>query len=428
MSINDNWLTVLCRDCDHLSAKCEESPHRCPHCGSPRLIAHAELATLTLAHLDCDAFYAAVEKRDNPTIAHKPLIVGGGRRGVVTSACYIARLSGVKSAMPMFKALEACPDAVVIHPDMTKYTTTGRAIRTILEAATPLVEPLSIDEAFLDLAGTERLHGACPAVVCARLVRRIEAETGISVSIGLSHNKLLAKMASDIDKPRGFAVIGQAETLDFLEKRPVSDLWGVGKSLARKLQADGVRTIGDLRHRDPARLAARYGSIGHRLAAFAYGRDDRRVSPRRPAKSISAEQTFERDIADIDSLLSRLWSLCEKVSGRLLKADLSGQTVVVKLKTGSFRTLTRNRRLRSPTKLAGRLFDTASQMVREMTDGTGFRLIGVGLADLGPGEAADPPDLADPGLAKRKSVESAMFAIREKLGPGAIGTGRSLPK
>ncbi len=391
-------------------------------------MAHRELKTLTIAHLDCDAFYAAVEKRDDPTIAQRPVIVGGGRRGVVTSACYIARMSEVRSAMPMFKALEACPDAIVVRPDMAKYKSTGRAIRSILEAATPLVEPLSIDEAFLDLSGTERLHGACPAVVSARLVRRIEAETGISVSVGLSHNKLLAKMASDLDKPRGFAIIGRAETLDFLGPRRVSDLWGVGQALARKLASDNIRTIADLRLRDPARLVARYGSVGTRLAAFSMGRDDRAVSPGRAAKSISAEQTFDRDINDIDALLDRLWPLSEKVARRLVTLDLCGRTVVLKLKTGSFRTVTRNRRLHSPTQLAGRLFDTASAMAREAAAGSGFRLIGVGVSELAPGCDADPADLADPGLAKRKSVESAMTAIRGKLGDRAIVTGRSLPK
>jgi DNA polymerase IV len=211
-------MSVLCRDC---VARFAERPARCPSCGSPRLLAHAELDSLAIAHLDCDAFYASVEKRDNPALRDQPVIVGGGRRGVVSAACYIARLYGVRSAMPMFKALAACPHATVIHPDMAKYARVGREVRDMMRSLTPLVEPLSIDEAFLDLAGTEHLHHGSPARSLARLALEVERRIGVTVSIGLSYNKFLAKIASDLDKPRGFAVIGRGEAVEFLGGKPV---------------------------------------------------------------------------------------------------------------------------------------------------------------------------------------------------------------
>lgn len=202
-------------------------------CGSPRLVRHAELYKLSLAHVDCDAFYASVEKRDNPELRDKPLIIGGGKRGVVSTACYIARIHGVRSAMPMFKALEACPEAVVVKPNMEKYAKVGREVRQLMLDLTPLVEPISIDEAFMDLGGTERLHRAPAAIVLARFAKRVEEEIGITISVGLSYCKYLAKVASDFEKPRGFSVIGEAEALDFLRNKPVSMIWG-GKILQRQ--------------------------------------------------------------------------------------------------------------------------------------------------------------------------------------------------
>ncbi|HCL48589.1 MAG TPA: DNA polymerase IV, partial [Rhodobiaceae bacterium] len=196
---------ALCRDCLN-SSTLEPHETRCPSCHSPRLIKHDELLQLGVAHLDCDAFYAAVEKRDNPELNDKPVIIGGGRRGVVSTCCYIARIHGVHSAMPMFQATKACPDAVIVKPDMEKYGRVGREVRDLMRELTPLVEPLSIDEAFMDLRGTERLHGGAPAESLMRLVNRIENEIGITVSIGLSHNKFLAKLASDLNKPRGFSI------------------------------------------------------------------------------------------------------------------------------------------------------------------------------------------------------------------------------
>lgn len=382
---------------------------------------------LTIAHLDCDAFYATVEKRDRPELAAAPVIVGGGRRGVVSAACYVARLYGVHSAMPMFKALAACPDAVVIRPDMGKYVAVAREVRALMRATTPLVEPVSIDEAFLDLSGTKRLHGVSPAATCISLAARIEAQLGITVSVGLSYNKFLAKVASDLDKPRGFAVIGRADAMTFLADRPVNLLWGVGHALHRRLVADGIRTIGDLRGQDQAALLARYGSIGSRLWHLCRGIDTRPVQPARLAKSVSAETTFNQDLDRADDLVARLWPLCERVSARLKAHGLAGGSVTVKLKTERFRLLSRSHKLAAPTQLADTLFRTARPMVEaEATGGTRFRLIGVGCGDLSTEDGADPPDLLDPDLERRKTVERTIDAVRAKLGPDAIGKGRGL--
>ncbi len=413
----------LCRDC---GAAVPADTRRCPACRSGRVLHHPELHGLAIAHLDCDAFYASVEKRDRPELADKPVIVGGGQRGVVSACCYVARMYGVRSAMPMFKALAACPDAVVIRPDMRKYAAVGRQVRALMEAVTPLVEPLSIDEAFLDLSGTETLHGGSPARTLVLLARRIETEIGVTASIGLSHNKFLAKVASDLDKPRGLAVIGRAETLDFLAAKPVGLIWGVGKALRAKLEADGLRAIGQLRETDPALLVARYGSMGHRLAEFARGEDRRTVTPNAPAKSISAETTFARDLRALSDLEAQLWPLCEEVAGRLKKAGLAGAGVTLKLKSADFKLRTRSAKLSSPTQLADRLFRTGRDLLRAEADGTPYRLIGIGCGELVDGGRADPPDLLDPGLARRAQVEKAIDAVRDRLGAAAIAKGRGL--
>ena len=401
---------------------------RCPKCKSPRLVIHPELDSLAIAHIDCDAFYASVEKRDNPDLRDKPVIVGGGRRGVVSAACYVARMSGVHSAMPMFKALKACPDAVVIKPDMAKYSTIGREIRERMTALTPLVEPLSIDEAFLDLSGTEALHHGWPARSLARLVKSIEDDLGLTASIGLSFNKFLAKIASDLDKPRGFAVIGRSEARDFLADQPVSIIWGVGKSLRGALARDGLTKVRHLLPFDKAELIARYGRIGSRLYHFSRAEDDRSIVAGGRAKSISSETTFNSDIVEAEPLLEILWPLCEKVARRLKRGSLAGGSVHLKLKTADFKLISRSRRLSDATQMAEEIYRTALPLLRHEVDGRAYRLIGVGVADLVASDEADLPDLLDPERNKRVKVEMAIDRVRDKLGDGSIMKGRALGK
>ena len=403
----------FCRDCLTLQ---RGERQRCEACGSPRLARHGELYSLRIAHVDCDAFYAAVEKRDRPELRDRPVIIGGGKRGVVSTACYIARIRGVKSAMPMFKALEACPDAVVIKPDMEKYASVGRQIRTMMEALTPQVEPLSIDEAFLDFSGTEKLHGKPAALVLGEFTRRVEREIGITVSVGLSYCKFLAKVASDLAKPRGFSVIGAAEATGFLADKPVSIIWGVGKAFATTLENDGIRTVGQLQTLERGDLMRRYGTMGDRLYHLSRGIDDRRVNPDHDAKSVSAETTFDKDLAAFDDLVPILRSLSEKVSRRLKKSEIAGHTVVLKLKTADFRIRTRNRQLGDPTRLADRIFATGLDLLRKESDGTRYRLIGIGVSDLCDAANADPPDLVDVQARKRALAEGAIDRLREKFG------------
>ena len=411
----------FCRDC--LGAQAAEDARRCAHCGSPRLLRHPELDRLAVAHIDCDAFYAAIEKRDRPELRDRPLIVGGGKRGVVATACYLARIRGVRSAMPLFKALEACPEAVVVKPEMEKYVRVGREVRAMMLALTPLVEPLSIDEAFLDLSGTERLHGTAPALTLARFTREVETRLGITVSAGLSYCKFLAKVASDLDKPRGFAVLGRDEAVTFLAAQPVTLIWGVGASFAQSLQRDGVRTIGQLQRLDEVELMRRYGSMGGRLFRLSRGMDSRPVEPGHARKSVSAETTFDADLASAGDLVPILRALSEKVSARLKKASIAGRTVTLKLKTQDFRSRTRNRQLPAPTRLADRIFRAGLELLEREADGTRFRLLGIGVSDLSDACHADPPDLIDKGAVKRARAEGAVDRLREKFGARAVETG-----
>lgn len=415
--------TVLCRDCFALI----EDAARCPNCGGPRVVGHPELLDLAIAHIDCDAFYASVEKRDNPDLRDKPVIIGGGRRGVVSTACYVARINGVHSAMPMFKALKACPNAIVIKPDMRKYAAVSKEVRALMLSLTPLVEPLSIDEAFLDLNGTERLHRASPAESLARLASRIEDAIGITVSIGLSHNKFLAKVASDLDKPRGFSVIGRAETVAFLARQPVSLIPGVGKTTVRKLAADGFRTIADLQQADDRELTRRYGTSGLRLARLSRGEDVRTVDPSSQRKSISSETTFDEDIADHDRLRRKLWHLSEKVSDRMKSAGISGKLVVLKLKTAEFQILTRNTTLEAPTQLADTIFEAAEALLRRETSGStagrAYRLIGVGVGSLDAKDTATGDFFAG-NARRREDMERAVDAVRARFGSASVQHGR----
>ncbi len=410
-------MSAFCRDCLTDAA---DPATRCRACGSPRLARHAELHKLAIAHIDCDAFYATIEKRDDPSLVDKPLIVGGGKRGVVATCCYIARTFGVRSAMPMFESLRRCPNAIVIKPNMAKYSGVGRQVREAMLKLTPQVEPLSIDEAFLDLTGTERLHGMSPAKALARLAREVERDLGITVSIGLSANKFLAKVASDIDKPRGFAVLAPAEAPAFLAEKPVGFIYGVGAVSAGKLAQDGFRTIADLQRADEHDLMRSYGVEGSRRWRLARGIDDRRVDPERETKSVSAETTFERDIADLRPLEQHLWALSEKVSARMKAYGLVGSTVTLKLKTDDFKIRTRARSLAGATQLAARIFEAARDLLRHEVGTTRFRLIGIGVSHLEETHGLDLADLLDARTAK---AEHAVDALRAKFGRDAVVKG-----
>jgi DNA polymerase-4 len=416
----------FCRDC--LTSAASRSAERCAACGSPRLLRHKERDALSIAHVDCDAFFAAVEKRDNPSLADKPVIIGGGKRGVVATACYVARTYGVHSAMPMFKALKACPHATVIPPNMEKYRVAGREVRQLMLELTPLVEPVSIDEAFLDLSGTERLHHGSPALTLARFAHRVENEIGIGISVGLSYNKFLAKIASDLQKPRGFSIIGREEAADFLADKPVSIIPGVGSSAQARLSKAGVTLISHLRDTPLRTLFEALGRDSQRLSKLAWGEDSRAVTPERETKSISAETTFDTDLRSFEDLEPFLWRLSEKVSRRLKVAGLAGKSVTLKLKDNEFRLLTRTRSGLPPTQLAIRLFEPARQLLKAACDGTAFRLIGIGAADLCDAEEADRGDLADQTVVRQAHMEAAIDKIRDKFGAAAIQKGISLRK
>ncbi|MCF8503475.1 MAG: DNA polymerase IV [Caulobacter sp.] len=415
-------MTSLCRDCFWTG---NDAPRRCPSCGSPRMLSHPDLATLSMAHMDCDAFYASVEKRDRPELRDVPLIVGGGVRGVVTTCCYIARMSGVRSAMPMFKARALCPQAVILPPEFAKYRAESKRIFAKVRDLTPLVQPLSLDEAWIDLSGTERLHGAPPAMMLARLQAEIEAEIGLTVSIGLAANKFMAKIASEIDKPRGFSVIGGAESQAFLAPRPVRILPGVGPVLAASLEKAGYRTVGDIAAADLRDLADRFGQHGLHLHKLAHGQDSRAVNPEQSRKTISAETTFNNDLNQISDLEDRLWPLCEKVARQLRAEGIAGRVAGLKLRTPDFRIITRRRTLPVPTQTARTLFNVVRELLAAEPPGRSYRLIGAGLSDFIEAGAAEGDFFADAEKRSLKS-ETAVDALRARFGKGAVVSGRSL--
>ncbi|MAH93940.1 MAG: DNA polymerase IV [Hyphomonas sp.] len=415
-------MTTLCRNCFHMF---EEDAPACPSCGHERLVRNSRLAELGIAHLDCDAFFAAIEKRDDPSLKNKPVIVGGGKRGVVATCCYIARLYGVRSAMPMFQALKACPDAVVIKPNSEKYRIAGLQVREKMQALTPMIQPVSVDEAYLDLTGTNTLHKAPPAVSLARLAAEIERDVGITVSIGLSVNKFLAKTASELDKPKGFAVIAAEEAEALLAPKPVGFIHGVGPKLAKKLSLDGYDTIEDLQRTELRQLIGKYGETGMWLKNRAHGIDNRPVRNDEERKSVSSETTFHKDMSDTAWLEDQLWRLCVKTADRAKATGLVGNVITLKLKTADFRTLTRRLSLAEPTQLAQTLFRSARILLAKEANGrTRFRLIGIGISDLSE-HRADSVDLLDPLVAKRAAAERASDLAREKFGADAVMTGRS---
>ncbi len=414
-------MPALCRDCFRAVPA-----EPCSFCGSRRVVAHPDLFDLTIAHVDCDAFYASIEKRDRPELAGLPVIVGGGTRGVVTTACYIARLYGVHSAQPMFKALKLCPDAVVIRPDFSKYTAAARQVRALMGDLTPLLQPLSIDEAVMDLAGTAALHRAPPASVLARFASRVETEVGITVSIGLAANRLLAKIAAGRDKPRGFSVLGR-DAAAMLGPESVGVLPGVGPVFERKLRALGITQIAHLQALGDKEARARLGEDGPSLVRRARGEDVRLVHVDSSSKSISAETTFDTDVVDVAGLERHLWRMAEKLGRRLREKELAAGGIVLKLKTARFASRTRNLRLPGPTQLPEVLFRAGQALLQREADGTAFRLIGIGANPLLPGADADRGDLADPDAAKRQARWRAVEALRSRFGDAVVVAGRSLP-
>ncbi len=423
MTISNHNNSGLCRDC---GADVAQNAEQCPICSSYRLLHHPELHHLSIAHIDCDAFFAAVEKRDDPSLADKPVIIGGGTRGVVAAACYNARVYGVHSAMPMFKALKACPNAVVIRGNHNKYSQEGARIKAIMREYTPLVQSLSIDEAFLDLTGTKRLHNSSPALTLIKIQSRITTEIGITVSVGLSYNKFLAKTASDLDKPNGFAVLGKAEALDFLTDKPVGFIFGVGPAFTKTLNKAGIISIADVRKNSDKDMMQKFGEAGLRLAKLARAEDHRPVKVGSARKSISTEITFNTDIGDANALTDRLWQVCEKTANRAKAKNMAGYVVTLKLKTNQFKSITRRRTLLEPVQLADIIFQTTLPLLQaEISPTKKYRLIGVGISTLC-APIGDAADLLDPKAQKRRIAERASDKACEKFGTDAVMTGRTL--
>lgn len=413
----------FCRDCSK-EFQGNGMNETCKNCGSPRIVSHQELHILNIAHIDCDAFYASIEKRDNPELNSKPLIIGGGKRGVVSTCCYIARTFGVRSAMPMFKANKLCPNAIVLPPNMKKYSDVSKEIRLIFDELTPSVEPISIDEAFLDLSGTLKLHGRSPALTLNKATKKIEDEIGITVSIGLSYNKFLAKLASDLNKPNGFSIIGQKEAKLFLSKQPINKIWGVGKILNAKMKRAGITQIGQLQKMELKKLINDYGSMGERLYYFSRGDDSRSVKREHKVKSISNETTLEKDDGRYEYLKKILWSLCEKVSKRLKDQHLSAKTIGIKLKTSNFRTVSRSVSLDSPTQMAEIIYQHGKKLLKKECNGLEYRLIGISTSKFLDEKFSDIPDMLDPEKETKIKTEKAIDKIREKFGKDIINKGR----
>ena len=416
-------ISSICRDC---FSTFNNQILYCHNCNSLKIINHNEIEKLNIAHVDCDAFYASIEKRDNPNYKNTPIIIGGGKRGVVATACYIARTKGVKSAMPMYKALKLCPEAIIIKPNMQKYKIASDKIIKIMREMTPLVEPLSLDEAFLDLSGTTRLHKKIPAVILAELSKKIIEKVGISVSVGLSYNKFLAKICSDIDKPRGFSIINKKEASNFLKDKPVEVLWGVGKTLKNKLNNDGIKTIGQIKEMEINEVITKYGAIGSHIHKLSNAEDNRVIKPFRKVKSISHEKTFEKDTNDEDFLKKTLWSLCEKVSNRSKNKGLGGNTINLKIKTKDFKLISRSITIDEPTQIGEIIFQAAKLLLLREINTNKFRLLGVGLSNLKEAEICDLYDLINIDSNRDKKIEFAMDSIRDRFGTNLIKKGRSI--
>ncbi|MEM7070225.1 MAG: DNA polymerase IV [Pseudomonadota bacterium] len=396
-SNNNNQPYLLCLACNALYLKPDlDQQRRCAFCRSRSIIIHKELSQLCIAHIDCDSFFASVEKRDNPHLIDKPLIIGGRERGVVAAACYIARMYGVHSAMSMFEALKKCPKAVVLSPDIAKYRSVGQQIKTLMRNAALVVEPLSIDEAYLKLPLHTQKNKPAPCQILSALLKRIEYETGISASAGLSYNKMLAKLASDLDKPRGFSVIGQEEAIEFLASLPVSKLWGVGQAMEQKLKRMGLHHIGQLQQLDEGFLRQIFGKIGNLMHHFANAKDPREVKASTITKNISVETTFAHDIQSYSLLHDKLENQVQDLMQRMQKTNFSAHCLTLKLRDQNFQTHTRTRHFFAPTLNAQKTLEMAIYLLQLIYQPSKkYRLLGLGFSDLHPKDQADPPDLFD---------------------------------
>jgi DNA polymerase-4 len=401
----------------------------------------------TLLHVDLDAFYASVEQHDDPSLAGRPVIVGGlGPRGVVAAASYEARAFGVYSATPMTRARRACPEGVFLAPRFDRYRDASNEVMTILRSVTPLVEPIALDEAFLDVEGARRLHGTGPEIAAA-IRSRVTAETGLTASVGVATTKLLAKLASDLSKPDGLLVVEPGTELELLHPLGVRRLWGVGPATERKLTALGVRTVGELAALPEDTLVHALGSAaGHHLHELAWNRDPRPVVADQEVKSIGHEETFPTDLHDHAALDHKLVSLADGVGSRLRKAHVAARTVQLKVRFGDFHTVTRSRTLTEPTDLAVDLHRVARELLLALDVSPGVRLLGISGQQLvrkavDPGEQGTlfgdhPGTDATPEAPDSQrdddrpaALERSVDEVRARFGPGAVGRGaaHSLP-
>jgi len=413
----------LCRDCFQIF----RYDVRCRNCNSPRIVSHANLLQLTIAHIDCDAFYASIEKRENPEIRNSPVIVGEKNRGVVTTCCYIARIDGVRSAMPIFQAKKLCPDAIIISPRMNHYKKISKSIKEILTTLSPAIEFISLDEAYIDFKGTRRLHGEAPAVKLAKISKQIETELGISISIGLSYNKFLSKIGSDLDKPRGFSIIGQSDAKKVLEDKPVSKILGVGKKTKMILEGNCINKISDLLIYEKNQLIDLLGSFGETLWFMARGIDYRRITPNKRPKSISCEKTLQTNQIDPEILTSFVWDLTEEISFRLKDLSLVAKNFKLKLKTANFNLLVRSITLENYSNSPEKIFQANKILLKKNIFKGPFRLVGITATNfLNCQDTVWKDNLFEQSDNQILAAEEAIDYIRSKFGKKAIIRGRSL--
>ncbi|MGD2125958.1 MAG: DNA polymerase IV [Desulfobacteraceae bacterium] len=380
-----------------------------------------------ILHLDMDAFYASVEQMDNPELRGRPVIVGGtSNRGVVSAASYEARKFGIHSAMPIFQAKKRCPKAVFRPVRMGRYKEVSEQVMAILESYSPLIEQVSIDEAYMDISGLDRLYGSHEAIA-RKLKQGIKQTTSLSCSIGIAPNKVLAKIASDMHKPDGLTIIAHSDVDPFIARLPIKQVPGVGKKTAQRLRNLGVITLGDIRRITEHTLSEKIGKFGSRLLALCKGIDDSPVVPYREAKSISSEETLRADTSDMELLKQELLAQAEIVGRRLRNKGLKGGTVTVKLKRSDFTLITRSLTLEASTHSTNTLYERGLQLLEEFDLSGKFRLIGIGVSNLvSAHEAPKQLSLFDKGDSRAKSwgdVEKAVDVIRDRFGRDAIKRG-----